>query len=104
MLVEIIKKRQSPEHADDHVLNKRDQFYGLDLQQINPLKDQPPQALTFGCLNQDVMIAMNEGDKDVNENGANFPNCYTPAETLRKAQREALPGLSDGNIQRRFTE
>ena len=28
------------------------------------------------------MIAMNEGDKDVNENGANFPNCYTPAETL----------------------
>ena len=38
MLVEITKKRQSPEHADDHVLNKRDQFYGLDLQQINLFK------------------------------------------------------------------
>ena len=90
----IIKKRQSPPPSEDQLLNKRDQLYGVDPNRINPFESGLPIALTYGDLNQDVMVAANEGEPDASEKGlarsSPLPNCYTPSEVIKKAQQEKL--------------
>jgi len=52
--------------------------------------DPPQPAITFQKLNEDVMVASNEGpvDKDAPEPGE--ANCYSPLELLSKSKQETL--------------
>ena len=64
MLVnEYTKRRRTPPPEMSHKLHRQDQFYGIDPSNVNPF-NPPRPALTYQDLNEDVMVAANEGLTD----------------------------------------
>ena len=90
---EFTKKRRSPPPAMDHVLHSQDRYYGIDPSLTfgfnNPF-NLPRPALKFQDLNEDVMVASNEGLTDEGDAESTAQNCYSPTETLSKSKQEKL--------------
>ena len=94
MLVnEYTKKRRTPPPETTHELHRQDQFYGTDPAQINPF-NPPRPAITFQDLNEDVMVAANEGlvDKDAPEPGR-AKLLFTFRDSFQEQTGEPLKGI-----------